>query len=43
MRQLGEKLELTTHGGQRKHVIVDVFPAYDDDGGLLVALTPTTA
>jgi hypothetical protein len=21
-------------------VIADVFPAYDDDGGLLVALTP---
>jgi hypothetical protein len=21
-------------------VVADVFPAYDDDGGLLVALTP---
>ena len=40
VRRLGEQLELTTRGGQRKHVIVDIFPAYDDDGGLLVALTP---
>ena len=23
-----------------KRVVADVFPAYDDDGGLLVALTP---
>jgi hypothetical protein len=22
--------------------VVDIFPAYDDDGGLLVALTPVT-
>ncbi len=22
--------------------VVDLFPAYDDDGGLLVALTPVT-
>jgi len=24
-------------------VVADVFPAYDDDGGLLVALTPRAA
>jgi hypothetical protein len=23
-----------------KHVTADFFPAYDDDGGLLVGLTP---
>ena len=40
VRRLDEKLELTTRGGQRKSAIVDVFPAYDDDGGLLVAITP---
>jgi hypothetical protein len=27
-----------TRGGHIKGVIADVFPAYDDDGGLLVAL-----
>ena len=40
IRRLDEKLALTTRGGQRKHVTVDVFPAYDDDGGLLVSFTP---
>jgi PAS domain S-box-containing protein len=40
VRRLGERLFITTRGGQRKQVVADVFPAYDDDGGLLVALTP---
>jgi PAS domain S-box-containing protein len=40
VRRLGERLELTTHSGNTRPVIADVFPAYDDDGGLLVALTP---
>jgi PAS domain S-box-containing protein len=40
VRRLGEKLELRSRGGQRKAVTADFFPAYDDDGGLLVALTP---
>ncbi|HZR93795.1 MAG TPA: PAS domain-containing protein [Gaiellaceae bacterium] len=40
VRRLGEQLELTAAGGRRKPVTVDIFPAYDDDGGLLVALTP---
>ena len=40
VRRLGEKLELRTRAGQRKHVTADFFPAYDEDGGLLVALTP---
>ena len=26
--------------GRQKEVVADVFPAYDDDGGPLVALTP---
>jgi len=42
VRRLGEKLELRTRGGQRKPVTGDFFPAYDDDGGLLVAVTPRT-
>jgi hypothetical protein len=40
VRRLGEQLELRTRAGQTKHVTADFFPAYDDDGGLLVALTP---
>jgi hypothetical protein len=40
VRQLDEELELTTATGLDKAVTVDIFPAYDDDGGLLVALRP---
>jgi PAS domain S-box-containing protein len=40
VRRLDEKLELRTRTGHRKAVVGDFFPAYDDDGGLLVALTP---
>ncbi len=40
VRRMGERLELRTRAGQRKPVTGDFFPAYDDDGGLLVALTP---
>ncbi|OLD98729.1 MAG: hypothetical protein AUG91_08455 [Actinobacteria bacterium 13_1_20CM_4_69_9] len=40
VRRLGEKLVLRTRAGQEKSVTADFFPAYDEDGGLLVALTP---
>ena len=40
VRRLDEKLELRTRAGHPKPVTADFFPAYDDDGGLLVALTP---
>ena len=40
MRRLGEQISIRTRSGHEKPVIADVFPAYDDDGGLLVALTP---
>jgi PAS domain-containing protein len=40
VRRLGEKLVLRTRGGLEKPVTADFFPAYDADGGLLVALTP---
>jgi PAS domain-containing protein len=40
VRRLGERLELRTRSGQSKPITGDFFPAYDDDGGLLVALTP---
>jgi hypothetical protein len=39
VRRLGEKLELRTRAGMTKTVVVDLFPAYDDDGGVLVALS----
>jgi PAS domain-containing protein len=40
VRRLGEHLSIRTRAGVAKDVVADVFPAYDDDGGLLVALTP---
>jgi PAS domain-containing protein len=41
VRRLDEQLQLRTRGGQVKRITADFFPAYDDDGGLLVALTPS--
>ena len=40
VRRLGEQLELRSRAGNVKPVVADVFPAYDDDGGVLVALSP---
>jgi PAS domain S-box-containing protein len=40
VRRLGQQLEIKTRAGTRKRVTADFFPAYDTDGGLLVALTP---
>jgi len=40
VRRLGEQLRLRTRAGHEKSVTADFFPAYDEDGGLLVALTP---
>jgi len=40
VRRLNEQLQLRTRSGSVKAVIGDFFPALDDDGGLLVALTP---
>jgi hypothetical protein len=40
VRRLGEKLSIRTRAGADKDVTADFFPAYDSDGGLLVALTP---
>jgi hypothetical protein len=40
VRRLGERLELRTRAGTHKRIVADFFPAYDSDGGLLVALTP---
>jgi len=40
VRRLGERVRARTRAGQEKAVTADFFPAYDADGGLLVALTP---
>jgi PAS domain-containing protein len=40
VRKLGQELEIRTKSGVEKKVLVDFFPGYDEDGGLLVALTP---
>jgi hypothetical protein len=40
VRKLGQSLEIRTRAGLTKAVTADFFPAYDEDGGLLVALTP---
>jgi len=40
VRRFGEQLELRTRAGLSKRVTADFLPAYDEDGGLLVALTP---
>jgi len=40
VRKLGLELAIRTSAGIDKAVTVDFFPAYDEDGGLLVALTP---
>jgi PAS domain S-box-containing protein len=39
VRRLGQELELRTRAGLVKPVLVDLFPAYDEDGGILVALS----
>jgi hypothetical protein len=38
VRRLNERISMRTRAGIQKPVVADVFPALDDDGGLLVAL-----
>jgi PAS domain-containing protein len=40
VRQLGKRVTIRTRIGVTKQVTADFFPAYDEDGGLLVALSP---
>jgi PAS domain-containing protein len=40
VRRLGERLSIRTRAGSDRPVTADFFPAYDEDGGILVALTP---
>lgn len=40
VRKLDQELSVRSAAGATKPVKADLFPAYDDDGGLLMALTP---
>jgi PAS domain-containing protein len=40
VRRFDQKLTLRTRAGVTKVVRADFFPAYDEDGGLLVAVAP---
>jgi PAS domain-containing protein len=40
VRRFDQKLTLRTRAGVKKIVRADFFPAYDEDGGLLVAVAP---
>jgi PAS domain S-box-containing protein len=42
VRRLGQRVALKTRAGMEKPVIADLFPALDEDGGLLVAFTPAS-
>jgi PAS domain-containing protein len=42
VRRLGQQVGLTTRAGLHKSVVADLFPALDEDGGLLVALRPAS-
>jgi len=43
VRKLGQELTIRMKAGVEKQVVVDFFPAYDEDGGMLVALTPRSS
>jgi PAS domain-containing protein len=40
VRVLGRDVKVEAEGDQPADATADVFPAYDDDGGLLLVLTP---
>jgi PAS domain-containing protein len=40
VRSLGKRVRVTAEGDRPAEAVADVFPAYDDDGGLLLVLTP---
>jgi len=40
VRRFDQRLTLRTRAGVKKVVRADFFPAYDEDGGLLVAVAP---
>jgi PAS domain-containing protein len=40
VRSLGKRVEVNAEGDLPAKAVADVFPAYDDDGGMLLVLTP---
>jgi PAS domain-containing protein len=40
VRALGKRVQVNAEGDIPAEAVADVFPAYDDDGGLLLVLTP---
>jgi PAS domain-containing protein len=40
VRSLGKRVSVNAEGDLPAEAVADVFPAYDEDGGLLVALAP---
>ncbi len=40
VRSLGKEVEVHAEGDLPATAVADIFPAYDDDGGLLIVLTP---
>ena len=40
VRSLGKPVSVNAEGDLPADAVADVFPAYDDDGGLLIVLTP---
>lgn len=40
VRQLQKKVRVNAEGDMPAMAVADLFPAYDDDGGLLLVLTP---
>jgi len=40
VRSLGKRVQVHAEGDLPAEAVADVFPSYDDDGGLLLVLTP---
>jgi PAS domain-containing protein len=40
VRSLGKRVSVNAEGDLPARAVADVFPAYDEDGGLLIVLTP---
>ena len=41
VRSLGKRVAVNAEGDLPTEAVADLFPAYDDDGGLLLVLTPS--
>jgi hypothetical protein len=41
VRRLGKRVTVHAEGDLPATAVADLFPAYDDDGGLLLVLTPS--